>query len=106
MDSILINGQRIYGLNLEALDDNGQPIYKFFGITEEQASQLRNDMKWSEIRKERDALIAETDWTQTGDTPISTEKKAEFAAYRQLLRDIPQTYSNPDDVIWPEKPTV
>ncbi|MDN4697146.1 hypothetical protein QYZ44_27000 [Vibrio parahaemolyticus] len=22
------------------------------------------------------------------------------------MRDIPQTYPNPDDVVWPEKPTV
>lgn len=106
MDSILINNQRIYGLDLEALDDNGQPLYTFFGITNEQADQLKAEMKWSEVRKKRDALIAETDWTQTGDAPITDEQKAEFAVYRQALRDIPKTYSNPDDVVWPTKPTI
>lgn len=106
MDSLLINNQRIYGLNLEDVDDNGQPIYKFFGITEAQAEQLKTDVKWSEVREKRDSLIAETDWTQTGDAPIPDDKKAEFAAYRQALRDIPQTYSNPDDVVWPVKPTL
>ncbi|MGC3834992.1 phage tail assembly chaperone [Moritella viscosa] len=24
--------------------------------------------------------------------------------YRQALRDIPQTFNNPDDVVWPTKP--
>ncbi|MCD9550856.1 hypothetical protein GLP21_19775, partial [Photobacterium carnosum] len=32
------------------------------------------------------------------------EKKTEFTAYRQALRDIPQTYDNPDDIVWPTKP--
>ncbi|WP_210445000.1 phage tail assembly chaperone [Vibrio crassostreae] len=26
--------------------------------------------------------------------------------YRQALRDIPQTYSNPEDVVWPQKPSL
>ncbi|WP_341495477.1 tail fiber assembly protein [Photobacterium damselae subsp. damselae] len=59
-----------------------------------------------EVRKERDRLIIESDWTQTIDCPLSSEKKAEFTAYRQALRDIPQTFDNPDDIIWPAKPTL
>ncbi|HFQ5182101.1 TPA: tail fiber assembly protein [Vibrio vulnificus] len=65
-----------------------------------------NEGMWDWIRKQRDYHIATTDWTQMTDAPLSAEKKAEFTTYRQKLRDIPQTYSNPDDVIWPEKPTV
>jgi len=59
-----------------------------------------------EVRQERDRLITETDWTQTLDCPLPDEKKTEFLAYRQSLRDIPQTYTNPDDVVWPTKPTI
>jgi len=59
-----------------------------------------------EARQERDKRVTETDWTQTLDCPLTDDKKAEFTTYRQLLRDIPQTYNNPDDVIWPEKPTI
>lgn len=59
-----------------------------------------------EVRQERDKLITETDWTQTLDCPLSDEKKAEFLAYRQTLRDIPQTYNDPDSVVWPEKPVI
>ena len=29
-----------------------------------------------------------------------------FRQYRQALRDIPQTYSNPEDVVWPQKPSL
>ncbi|MFA0260334.1 phage tail assembly chaperone [Vibrio cyclitrophicus] len=26
--------------------------------------------------------------------------------YRQALRDIPQTFTNPEDVVWPQKPSL
>ncbi|SMY15578.1 tail fiber assembly protein [Photobacterium aquimaris] len=63
-------------------------------------------LKWGVIRKYRDSLISETDWTQMPDAPLTPEKKTEFTAYRQALRDIPQTYDNPDDIVWPTKPTI
>lgn len=62
--------------------------------------------KWVIVRAERDRLISQCDWTQMPDAPLDEAKKAEFTAYRQALRDIPQTYSDPDAVVWPEKPTV
>jgi hypothetical protein len=68
-------------------------------------SELKK-FKWTDVRSKRDVLITETDWTQMPDAPLDDAKKAEFTAYRQALRDIPQTYSDPDAVVWPEKPTV
>lgn len=79
---------------------------KYYGKKDSPDFQLFLDNYWEMIREKRDELIAQTDWTQTGDAPITDEKKAEFATYRQALRDIPQTYSNPDDVVWPTKPTI
>lgn len=70
------------------------------------SSDAAKAMKWNEVRIKRDRLIAATDWTQTLDCPLSDEKKAEFVAYRQTLRDIPQNVGNPDDVVWPTKPTI
>ena len=64
------------------------------------------ESKWREVRRIRDTLIQLTDYTQMPDSPLSTEKKAEFADYRQALRDIPQNVGNPDDVAWPTKPTI
>ncbi|WDD98373.1 tail fiber assembly protein [Thalassomonas actiniarum] len=61
-------------------------------------------MAWTRIRTKRDALMAATDWTQIADSPLSAEKKAEFAQYRQALRDLPQSTANPDDIAWPLKP--
>ncbi len=56
------------------------------------------------IRKDRNARIAYTDWTQTSDFPGSPEKKEEFAAYRQVLRDFPDN-CDPHNPVWPEAPS-
>ena len=54
-------------------------------------------------------LLSQTDWTQTIDSPLSDELKAEYAAYRQTLRDIPntinwETIQNANDIVWPREP--
>lgn len=54
------------------------------------------------IRNERNAKLAETDWTQAGDVPQSVRDS--YAIYRQELRDVPQQPGFPTDVIWPTKP--
>jgi len=50
------------------------------------------------VRKERDALLASTDWTQVFDSPVN---KDSYAVYRQALRDIPQQNGFPHNVTWP-----
>jgi len=58
-------------------------------------------------KRKRNALLLESDWTQFADSPLTDTKKAEWATYRQALRDLPQEYPNAisnDDIIWPTKP--
>lgn len=59
---------------------------------------------WQTIRIARDALLKSCDWTQMADSPLSSNEKEMWSAYRQLLRDIPQTYENPEDVVFPVSP--
>ena len=59
-----------------------------------------------QVRSERDARIAETDWTQVLDAPITAECRDSFRVYRQALRDVPQQAGFPFEVIWPEMPEV
>ena len=40
------------------------------------------------IRQIRNEKLAESDWTQLPDSPLSEEKKLEWKNYRQMLRDI------------------
>jgi len=61
------------------------------------------------LRIQRNQLLQETDWTQNRDVTLVND--AEWAAYRQALRDLPNTatpeldeYGNLTNVTWPEKP--
>ena len=64
--------------------------------------------EWKEIREKRDILLANSDWTQGGDTPLTSAKKTEWATYRTKLRDIPKdqkdktTYAS---ITWPSEPS-
>ena len=53
-----------------------------------------------ELRAERDRKLAETDWWAVADRTMTAEQ----TAYRQALRDITDTYTSLDDVVWPTKP--
>ena len=59
------------------------------------------------LRDQRDHLLSISDWTQAADSPLSDAKKAEWATYRQALRDLPSNYAelnDYDDVVWPTRP--
>lgn len=60
--------------------------------------------RWENVKNARNELLSKTDWTQLTDSPIPAELKAEFATYRQALRDLPQSTDNPDKIVWPVKP--
>ncbi len=65
--------------------------------------EIISEYKWGEIRKERNQLLKDSDYTMLKDYP-TTVSEQEWTTYRQSLRDIPQTFSNPDDVTYPDKP--
>ena len=59
------------------------------------------------LRLRRNNSLYKSDWTQFSDSPLSDSKKAEWATYRQALRDITETYGDAisiNDIIWPTKP--
>ncbi|MDE2250390.1 MAG: phage tail assembly chaperone [Gammaproteobacteria bacterium] len=57
---------------------------------------------WVALRAERDRRLAACDWTQIPDNP--DPKKAQWAAYRQALRDLPKNTTNPANPVWPNLP--
>ena len=67
---------------------------------------MPDDEKWSAIRIHRSKLLTESDWSQLADAPFTAQEKNAWTAYRQALRDIPQDYASPDDVMFPDLPTV
>lgn len=56
------------------------------------------------VRAIRDAAIACSDWTQMPDSPLTDEKRAAWAAYRQAMRDLPDNYVAPGPIPWPQEP--
>ena len=52
------------------------------------------------LRAERDRLIAVTDWWASSDRTMTASQ----TAYRQALRDITNTYTHLDNVVWPTQP--
>ena len=52
---------------------------------------------WDNIRAERNAKLVASDWMATQDRTMTQAEKT----YRQALRDIPQTFGSPAEVVWP-----
>ena len=63
------------------------------------------DKTWDAIRVRRDRLLAECDWTQMPDAPLTEDVKVLWQVYRQKLRDITTAYSDPNKVVWPLAPS-
>ena len=55
---------------------------------------------WDNVRKERNALLAATDFYALSDVTMS----ADMTTYRQALRDLPASTAKSEDVVWPTKP--
>ncbi len=72
----------------------------------ENGSKIEHDHIFFELIKiaNRNTNLKMCDWTQAADSPLSDTKKAEWATYRQALRDITDSATSLDDVTWPEKP--
>jgi len=63
------------------------------------------DENWLVAIEKRDRLLSKADRLVNQALDLSLDV-APFRAYRQELRDIPQNFQNPDDVVWPQKPTI
>ena len=61
---------------------------------------------WIALRQERDLILQSRDWTQGADgrARIGKAKALEWDIYRQELCDLPTTYPNAEDIIWPDPP--
>ena len=70
---------------------------------DETTINTRKEIKWEEIREQRNQLLSQCDWTQFQDSPITGSQLTLWQTYRQQLRDI-TNQSNPFDIIWPTKP--
>ena len=60
------------------------------------------------LRAERDRRLAECDWTQVPDVPLSEEEREAWRKYRQALRDLPDIVTDEElltgNIPWPTPP--
>jgi hypothetical protein len=82
-------------------DGNWAQTWNVTDATTEEVEQ-RTEQQAAQVRAERNALLAASDWTQLAD---STVDKAAWAAYRQALRDISGQEGFPWTIVWPKAPT-
>ena len=99
-----INNEAFKGL--ESSGNYGTPSYDPIAVWDEDVAPYPTDEEireaittgsWKKVRTERNKRLAETDWHALSDVTMSEE----ITAYRQTLRDIPQTYNSSNEVIWP-----
>jgi hypothetical protein len=95
------------------LAENGVYKYKWTGTAPEERSEeekaadaeaLRLEKLPGVVRDKRDRLLAESDFSQLPDVPLTGEQKDAWAAYRRELRDITKQPGFPAEVVWPVKP--
>ena len=68
---------------------------------------VKNDAAILELRLRRDLMLADTDWTQLPDSPLSDSAKNEWQEYREKLRNLPsenEDILDIDDVSFPAPP--
>ena len=95
------DGQVIWSIPLEV----GNRHYdEYLEWAKTNTAEAADGLTWDDIRSTRDRILRDTDWTMTTGASVD---QAQWAAYRQNIRDIPQTYKDktPDDVVWPTQPS-
>ena len=89
-------------------DDNGSAVESDnphnWGVSWTTVSAKKAELDAAEpmklLREERNRRIAQTDWWALSDVPMASDRRL----YRMELRDITNSYSSLDDVVWPTKP--
>lgn len=95
------------------------PIPSQYGVVDINWTYLPNDdtflppprdilAEWGRIRAARDSLLLESDLYVMPDrwATYTQDEQYAWSQYRKALRDIPATFIDPKEVVWPNKPWV
>tara|TARA_B100000497_G_C7345744_1_gene226441 strand:+ start:28 stop:294 length:267 start_codon:yes stop_codon:yes gene_type:complete len=88
----MIDGERVQFTEAEEIA---------FDAEEKAWTDGANDRNAAQVRKERDAKLAECDWMASSDVTMSDE----WRTYRAALRDVPAQSGFPNSVTWPTEPS-
>tara|TARA_A100001035_G_C27771454_1_gene496594 strand:+ start:1112 stop:1444 length:333 start_codon:yes stop_codon:yes gene_type:complete len=107
------NHQAIYALypqavrideGIGAFDANGIAIALDASAIATKAAELATEKAWTDLRTERNKLLAATDWEIVRHKELGTNIPTALKTYRQELRDLPANTSDPANPSWPVKP--
>ncbi|SJN56980.1 hypothetical protein VR7878_02057 [Vibrio ruber DSM 16370] len=114
----IYNGIHLMNFPVSNTDDGGRKMNK--SLSPEFLTAAYQEERWSEVRAERDALIAATNSIymrhsreiRSGKivddvdnrTTLSSSDLTKLDSYVQTLADIPQQFSDPDAVVLPPFP--
>ena len=107
--ALIMRGENSYG-NIEWNTDIVTSIPTQQQVLDK-AQELYDGEAMNRLRIHRNLLMSKCDWTQGPDSPLSDSAKAQWATYRQALRDLPSTASPTldgpfiDNVVWPTEPS-
>ena len=86
---------------VDAYVDSGKAYnVKVESTTTDEQTALKTQ-EWKIVRSRRNSLLEETNWRAGSDLTLSDDWKN----YRNHLRQIPQTQSDPFNITWPTEPS-
>ena len=87
---------------LEGIADDASKMVTDGQIVDK-ADTGQSDLSAIQARLDRDAMLRETDWTQTVDAPLSDADQLKYRTYRQALRDLTthENWPNLNQEDWP-----
>lgn len=73
-------------------------------MTDEERNQILTERQWEYIRDLRNTYLKNSDIKMLPDIPLTDSQKQDWVNYRQLLRDLPDSITDPFNVTWPTTP--
>ena len=107
-----INGDGPFPFYVSLENSDSSEVYKYIrgkydtGELIPDDPDIDLDQVATDVRFERNRRLNDTDYLMQPDYPISEETRTALKAYRQALRDITSQEGFPQEVVWPEKPSV
>jgi len=83
-----------------AFDADGNQIELDQALIDAAAIEVAAEQALSILRRQRNQLLAETDYLALSDSTLTDEMRS----YRQALRDLPANTVDPANPVWPVKP--
>lgn len=87
-------------------DKNGDKVATTVESIPEPTDAEKQAQREAAARSTRDYYLSLTDYLVVNDYPITNQERDQVLEYRQALRDIPQSRSFPENIVWPEPPAV